>query len=138
MISIYADGSSNGGKKGAVGYGWIITDWERIIIAGSGGRELGTNNQGELLGAISGLEDFLRLELKGCVELVSDSQYCLGVASGKYVAKANLELVEYLKRLMHATQATVRWVRGHSGEPLNEKADALALRGRLKYSNCHD
>jgi len=73
------------------------------------------------------------------VELVSDSQYVLkglsewragwerkGFRNSRNEPVANLELWKKLFATADARRVTVRWVRGHNGDPLNERADALA------------
>jgi ribonuclease HI len=66
------------------------------------------------------------------VELVSDSEYCLGIASGQFDPTKNLELAAEIRRLVILTKARTRWVRGHSGEIFNEKCDELAKAARDK------
>lgn len=136
VISVYADGSSTGASGGPTGWGWIVTDWDDIICAGSEGAPVGTNNTAELQAAIHGLRAVLDRGLHegNDVELVSDSTYTLNLANGSYVAKAHLELVKPLRDLVRLTGAKTRWVRGHAGDAFNEKADELAKAGRDKYA----
>jgi len=73
------------------------------------------------------------------VELVSDSQYVLkglsewragwerkGWRNSKNEPVANLELWKKLFSIADERRVRVRWVRGHNGDALNERADALA------------
>ena len=75
------------------------------------------------------------------VELVSDSQYVLkgisewragwerkGWRNSKGEAVANLALWKRLFALVDERKVKTRWVRGHNGDALNERADALANR----------
>lgn len=135
-ISIYADGSSNGSANGAIGWGWVVTDWSCIITAGCEGAPDGTNNVAELQGAIHGLRAVIDhgLHVGNTVELVSDSMYALNLANGSYEAQKHVDLVARLQSLVAMTGAKTRWVRGHSGDALNEKCDELAKRGRDLYS----
>ena len=133
MISIYADGSSDGTSNGAIGWGWVIVDDGLVVSGGYGGDKIGTNNIAELSGAIHGLEDALKRGLVGTVELVSDSMYVLNLANKSYSATKNLELVQKLQDLTEKIGARTRWVRGHSGDVCNEKCDQLAKYGKSKY-----
>ena len=58
--------------------------------------------------------------------MYSDSQYCIKIAQKIWHAKDNLDLVHRLWKLME--NRTIRWikVKGHSGDPGNDAADALA------------
>lgn len=136
LISIYCDGSSNGLSGGPIGFGWLVTDWEEIICAGSEGEISGTNNTAELKAAIHGLRAVLDrgLHTGNEVELVSDSTYTLNLASGHYQPNKHLELVLLLKDLYRQAGARPRWIKGHSGDAMNDKADQLAKAGRDKYS----
>jgi ribonuclease HI len=90
----------------------------------------------EIEGAIQGLEALIKLGLHEgpeLCELVSDSRYVLGIASGGYVPTKNLELVGRLKWLAVHAGVRFRWVRGHQGEVHNETCDRLAKQG--KYEN---
>jgi ribonuclease HI len=135
LISIYCDGSSVGNSKGATGWGWVITDWEDIICAGSEGSPEGTNNTAELQAAIHGLRAVIdrNLHKNNDVEVVSDSTYALGLANGTYEPSTHFELVRRLRLLYQQATATTRWVRGHSGDAFNDKADELAKAGRDRY-----
>lgn len=139
-ISIYADGSSTGTSKGAVGWGWLVTDWDDIITAGSEGAPVGTNNTAELQAAIHGLRAVIDrgLHRGNDIELVSDSTYALGVADATFEPQTNHELVYRLQDLFRQAGARTRWVRGHSGEAFNEKVDELAKAGRDRYSPPHE
>jgi ribonuclease HI len=57
----------------------------------------------------------------------TDSQYSIGVLSKGWKAKANAALIEELRDMLRE-RPHVRFVhvRGHSGIPLNERADRLA------------
>jgi ribonuclease HI len=134
VISIYADGSSTGRSGGPGGYGWVIVQDETTILAWCyGGSPSTTNNLMEMEGAAEGLEAALDLGLHkvpGLIELVSDSQYTLGMASGTYSASKNLEQVDRLRTLAQKVGCRFRWVRGHNGNQFNEVCDQLAKQGK--------
>jgi ribonuclease HI len=135
MISVYADGSSTGKAEGPCGWGWVVTDWEDILTAGCEGSPNGSNNTAELMAAVCGLRAVIDrgLHVGTRVELVSDSTYCLNLANGTYKPQVHVDIVKRLQALVAETGATTRWVKGHAGDPLNEKADQLAKRGRDLY-----
>lgn len=118
--------------------------WGAVLIAPDGRTETdhfgfighGTNQIAELTAAIEGLT---RVPAGALVELVSDSQYVLkglsewragwerkGYRNSKGEPVANLHLWKQLFALADARKVSTRWVRGHNGDPLNERADALA------------
>ena len=102
-----------------------------------------TNNKMELTAVIEGLKT---LQNKSEVTIVTDSQYVKNginqwiykwkkngwkTASKKPVKNKNLwKELDYLVR-EHIIDW--EWVRGHSGNPGNEKADLLANKGILEY-----
>lgn len=104
-----------------------------------GGEAHTTNNRMELMAAIRGLESLKR----SCkVDLYTDSQYVRkGItewihgwkrngwktASKKDVK--NRDLWQRLDELMQIHQVEWHWVRGHSGNVGNERADLLANKG---------
>ena len=121
--------------------------WGAILIYGghekeiSGGEPATTNNRMELMAAIQALETLSR----PCdIELHTDSQYVrtgisewlsLWKARGwRTQSKGAVKNEDLWRRLDAArTRHTVdwRWVKGHNGHPLNERADALARKGLL-------
>jgi ribonuclease HI len=58
----------------------------------------------------------------------SDSQYVVRTVAGEYRRKANLDLWARLDDVIvrHGAPVTFEWVKGHAGDPLNERADKLA------------
>ena len=138
-VIIYTDGACRG-NPGPGGWGAILKfgDREREI---SGGELHTTNNRMELMAAIQALEALTR----PCkVELHTDSQYVrTGIAEWlagwkkrgwKTAAKEAVKNEDLWRRLDEArARHTVdwRWVKGHNGHPLNERADALANHGLM-------
>jgi len=138
-VIIYTDGACRG-NPGPGGWGAILKfgDREREI---SGGELHTTNNRMELMAAIKALEALTR----PCkVELHTDSQYVrTGISEWlagwkkrgwKTAAKEPVKNEDLWRRLDEArARHTVdwRWVKGHNGHPLNERADALANHGLM-------
>jgi ribonuclease HI len=139
-VTIYTDGACKG-NPGPGGWGAILFygDKKKEIC---GGEPATTNNRMELMGAISALE-LLNRPCK--VELHTDSQYVMkGIqewikgwkARGwKTADKSPVKNDDLWKRLDAAHDrhdVDWRWVKGHAGHPLNERADALANEGLRK------
>jgi ribonuclease HI len=140
----YTDGACAPSNPGPAG-------WGAVLLSPDGRDENdhygfigpGTNQIAELTAAIEGLT---RIPTGAEVELVSDSQYVLkglsewragwerrGFKNSKGEPVANLALWKRLFALADARKVTTRWVRGHNGDPYNERADSLAnLALRLK------
>ncbi len=104
-----------------------------------GGEPETTNNRMELMAAIAALECLKR---GSDVVLYTDSQYLRqGItewifgwkkknwrsSTGKPVK--NVELWQRLDKAAEPHKIEWRWVKGHSGDPGNERADQLANRG---------
>lgn len=138
MISIYADGSSSGGSGRPGGYGWVIARNESVISWGYGGSTATTNNLMEAEGAIQGMIAALELGIDDLHELVCDSQYVLGIASGGYAPTKNLEQAQQLVDLAAKLGCRFRWVRGHAGDTFNEKCDKLAKQGKVENTDPAD
>lgn len=83
-----------------------------------------TNNRAEIKAILYGVK---ALPNNSEVEVFSDSQYALGVLSGRYKAKKNPDLVEEYKRMVvgKGIKASYTWVRGHNGNKWNELCDQL-------------
>ena len=136
-VVIYTDGACSG-NPGPGGWGAVMMSGahERDLW---GGEALTTNNRMELFAAIAALEALKR----PCkVDLHTDSQYLRqGITewiSGwkargwRTAAKAPVKNDDLWKRLDAARdrhEVSWRWVKGHAGHPLNERADELARRG---------
>jgi ribonuclease HI len=133
----YTDGACAPSNPGPAGWGALL-----IAPGGKPPSEHfgfigpGTNQIAELVAAIEGLS---LVPPGAAVELVSDSQYVLkgisewrggwerkGWRNSKGEPVANLALWKRLFALVDARKVTTRWVRGHNGDALNERADALA------------
>lgn len=140
-VNIYTDGSARGNPDGPGGYGTIIefidsTGHEHIREYSAGYKKT-TNNRMEMMAAIVGLEALI----KPChVTLYSDSQYLVkafndnwlegwikkGWKRGKNEPVKNIDLWKRLLKAMEAHKVDYVWVRGHSGQPQNERCDFLA------------
>lgn len=137
-ISMWTDGSSikklsgEGFHGGAGCYLVCNKNSKEISIS----IEDGTNNISELSACIFGLE---ALKEKCIVSLYTDSQYSINCAT-KWLSGwerrgwktssggdiKNLHLIQRLSKLCDFHVVDFIWVKGHSGDQGNEKADELA------------
>ena len=136
-IQIFTDGACRG-NPGPGGWGVILRSGshEKELY---GGEQSTTNNRMELRAAIEGLA---ALKRSSRVTVTTDSQYVRqGITqwiegwkrnqwrtSAKKPVK-NQDLWQLLDELTSRHEVTWEWVKGHSGHPDNELADALANRG---------
>jgi ribonuclease HI len=140
-VSIWTDGACSG-NPGPGGWGAIMQfgDREKEL---SGGESATTNNRMELTAAIAALEALTR---PCAVDLYTDSQYVRGgVTSWMTAWKArgwrtaerkpvkNVELWTRLDQAAERHDVVWHWVRGHSGNEMNERADALARAGMAPF-----
>ena len=133
-IIIYTDGSClfNPGDKG----GWaFIALWGGTQLSCAGFAPKTTNNRMELTAAIEALTEIkTRAEdCEGRILVYTDSMYVVYCINGyrKWLAKKkknikNFNMVNKLVVLSESMSAEWEWVRGHSGNPMNEKCDAMA------------
>ena len=137
MIEIYTDGACRGNPGPG---GWaallLLGEHEREL---SGAETLTTNNRMELTAVIRALE---ALKRPVAARIYTDSQYVRrGITEWLSSWKArdwrtadrkpvkNQDLWQTLSALAERHDVEWHWVRGHSGHPENERADALANRG---------
>ena len=137
QVTIYTDGACKG-NPGPGGWGAILMYGENEKELWGGNAET-TNNRMELTAAIEALEALT----ESCnVILYTDSNYVKdGISSWlanwkkrgwKTANKKPVKNVDLWKRLDDATarhDIDWRWVKGHAGDPGNERADELANRG---------
>jgi ribonuclease HI len=136
-VVIYTDGACKG-NPGPGGWGaWLrYGNHERELY---GGEQLTTNNRMELMAVIQALTALSR----PCdVTVHTDSEYVRkgitewihgwkqrGWKTADKKPVKNQELWQRLEALAELHSVNWRWVRGHAGDPGNERADALANRG---------
>lgn len=137
-VELYTDGACSG-NPGPGGWGVVLRykGHEKELY---GSMAETTNNQMELMAAIEGLNALSR----SCVvDLYTDSTYVMkGVTEWMKGWKArgwktadkkpvkNKDLWVDLDAACSRHQISWHWVRGHDGHPENERADALAVKGR--------
>jgi ribonuclease HI len=137
VVDIYTDGACKG-NPGPGGWGvWLKWgDHEKELF---GGEPETTNNRMELTAVIEALASLKR---RCRVRLHTDSQYVqIGISTWIHDWKKrgwrtadkkpvkNVDLWQKLDELVGKHDIEWRWVRGHDGNPGNERADELANRG---------
>ncbi len=137
QITIYTDGACDIHAPNRPG-GWAAIlraqDANGLLlkeIVRSGGQEKTTNNQMELRAVIEGLK---ALTSPAKITIVSDSRYVIDIARGAKKPKANKALWQEYRELADRQYIEWRFVEGHSGDPLNERCDKLAVAERSKLT----
>lgn len=137
-VVIYTDGACSG-NPGPGGWG-VLLSYNGQVKELNGGERDTTNNRMELMAAIRALEALTR----PCrVRLFTDSVYVRdGITKWIFGWKRNgwrtaakkpvknQDLWQRLDAAMAAHEVDWRWVKGHDGDPGNERADQLAREGR--------
>ena len=141
-VVIYSDGACKG-NPGPGGWGaWLAWDGHEKELFG--GETLTTNNRMELTAVIQALACLKRT----CdVVIYTDSEYVRkgitewihgwkqrGWKTADNKPVKNAELWQQLDAQRNLHHVTWRWVKGHAGDPGNERADQLANRGAASTS----
>ena len=140
-VAIWTDGACSG-NPGPGGWGAVLSyDGREKELCG--GEALTTNNRMELLAAIAALEALSR---PCAVDLHTDSQYLRGGVTGwinnwkrngwRTADKKPVKNEDLWRRLDEATKRhdiAWRWVKGHAGDAMNERADELARQGMKPF-----
>jgi ribonuclease HI len=133
-VTVYTDGACSG-NPGPGGWGaLLIYGNDQKTLAG--GEKDTTNNRMELMAAISSLE---ALKRRCRVDLYTDSRYLMdgitrwmaGWKKNRWQTSArkpvkNQDLWQRLDAAAVVHEVHWNWVRGHSGNAMNERADQLA------------
>lgn len=131
-VVVHTDGGASG-NPGPGGYGAIL-QWGGLQKELTAGYRLTTNNRMELLAVIVALEAMKRDGTE--VWVVSDSKYVIdAVVKGwvfKWEKKAfkdkkNPDLWKRFLKAYRRHSVRFDWVKGHAGNPMNERADQLAV-----------
>ena len=135
-IVVYTDGACSG-NPGPGGWAWAIApDGQR---SGSGGETSTTNQRMELMAVLEAVRSLADDTVE--IHVVSDSTYVVkcfrdgwwvrwrrnGWRNSQRQPVANVDLWEPLVDLVERRAVTFEWVKGHSGDPMNDRVDALAV-----------
>ena len=136
---VYTDGACRG-NPGPGGWGWVV-DGERSgtrsDASGSGGEPHTTNQRMEIMAVVEALRS-----IEGTIHVVSDSTYVVNCfrqkwwvgwkrkgwrnSQGKPVANRDLWEMLFALALDGDRRVTFEWVKGHSGDRMNDLVDQLA------------
>lgn len=131
-LEVYTDGAC-AGNPGPGGWAWAISPGDRFD---SGGVAHSTNQRMEIQAVLEALR-----AIDEPVLIVSDSTYVVNCFRDQWFVKwqrngwknsqkqpvANRDLWEPLVELYLARRPQMRWVKGHSGDPMNDLVDRLAV-----------
>jgi ribonuclease HI len=142
----YTDGACSG-NPGPGGWGVLLQahNGDKVVKERelNGGIADTTNNQMELMAAISALETLAK---PSAITIVTDSSYVKdgitkwihgwkknGWRNASKKPVKNTELWQRLDEAAKRHQITWEWIKGHTGHPENERADELARMGMEPY-----
>ena len=137
-LVVYTDGACSG-NPGPGGWGWAVSPAGEP--SGSGGEQATTNQRMEIHAVLDALSVLTSAEPGRPIEIVSDSTYVVncfrdrwhdkwrrsGWKNSKKQPVANRDLWEPLIELVESNDVSFRWVKGHSGDRMNDLVDALAV-----------
>jgi ribonuclease HI len=129
---VFTDGAC-AGNPGPGGWAWATVPCG--ALRGSGGEAHTTNQRMEIMAVLEALRS-----LEGQLTIVSDSTYVIngcttwsvkwksnGWINSQRKPVANVDLWKPLIELVDDRKPRFRWVKGHSGDPMNDLVDALAV-----------
>jgi ribonuclease HI len=134
-VVVYTDGACSG-NPGPGGWAWAVAP--DGVPSASGGDARTTNQRMEITAA---LEAVRALGGSGPVVVVSDSMYVVNCFRDRWYVKweangwrnarkqpvANADLWRPLVALVRDGDVTFQWVKGHSGDRLNDLVDLMAV-----------
>ena len=132
MITLYTDGAAKG-NPGPGGYAGILMQGKHRKEY-SGAYEYTTNNRMELLAVIIGLEHLKHPPQH--ITIHTDSRYIVDAVQKGWLKnwqkkgfkkRKNSDLWQRLLTLLHQHHVNFEWVKGHAGNPYNERCDQLAV-----------
>ncbi len=132
MVTIYTDGSALG-NPGPGGYGIVLRFGDKVKEIAAGFRNT-TNNRMELLAVIVALENLKTVKYP--IHIYSDSKYVIDSISKGWLfnwvkkgfkGKKNVDLWKRYLEVSQPFTVTLHWVKGHAGNPDNERCDRLAV-----------
>ena len=133
IVTVYTDGACSG-NPGPGGWAWAVSpDGEP---SAAGGERQTTNQRMELTAVLEALRS-----VPGDLVIVSDSTYVVqcfrdrwwqrwqanGWRNAQKKPVANVDLWEPLIELYLERRPELRWVKGHSGDRMNDLVDRLAV-----------
>jgi RNA-directed DNA polymerase len=126
VTTFYTDGSiavRNRQRKkehGPGGWAFVVAESQE---AKSGHEPSSTNNRMELRAVIEAVRFS---DPTKSIVIKTDSQYVCNTINGQNIVKSNNDLWREYELLAKERRIRVVWIKGHAGDPHNERADALA------------
>lgn len=134
-VTVYTDGACSG-NPGPGGWAWAVAP--EGTPSGAGGEARTTNQRMEIKAVIEALRT---LGPGRTIHVISDSTYVVNCFRDRWYVKwerngwvnaqkkpvANADLWRELLGLYRANEVTFGWVKGHSGDRLNDIVDQLAV-----------
>jgi len=134
-VVVYTDGAC-AGNPGPGGWAWAVAP--DGVPSAAGGEPDTTNQRMEITAALEAARRFVPA---GPVVIVSDSTYVVNCFRDRWYVKweangwrnakkqpvANADLWRPLVELVRGGDVSFRWVKGHSGDRLNDVVDQLAV-----------
>jgi ribonuclease HI len=135
-LTVYTDGACSG-NPGPGGWAWAVAPEGQP--QSSGGERATTNQRMEIFAAYDALR--VLSEAGRPIHVVADSTYVVNCFRDRWWVKweangwrnskrepvKNADLWRPLIALVKANSVTWGWVKGHSGHPMNDLVDALAV-----------
>ena len=130
-VTIYTDGAARG-NPGKGGYGSVLMFGQHCKEL-SGGYRLTTNNRMELMALKVALEALTKDDL--VIDIYTDSKYVMDAFEKNWVYGwqkkgfkniKNPDLSRPIITLYNKHVIKFHWVKGHAGNPMNERCDVLA------------
>lgn len=137
VFKVYTDGACSG-NPGPGGWATIIVkDGKETVLSGYNPQT--TNNRMEIMSVICGLS---AIKEPSNVEVTSDSKYVCDAINQKWIYAwkknmwkksnkqpvQNVDLWMQLLPLLRKHKVKFIWIKGHNGNPYNERCDKLAVR----------
>ena len=104
MIRIFTDGSCRANKNGGIGVLWLKDD-KKVLDYSKGFKNV-TNNIMELMAVYVALRS-IKKEIDS-LEIISDSEYTIGVLTKNWHPKKNVNLIKKIKQQLENTQKLVQ------------------------------
>ena len=125
---VYTDGACFGNPRGNGGWAAAFISPRQWNLFGH--LSSTSNNRAEALGVLAALEWVPR---GSQLTVRADSELTVRQLNGVYKIKANTDVWDLLQRARKEKdlRLTAEWVRGHAGDPMNERADYLSKMGAI-------
>ena len=132
---VFTDGSCRANGNGGIGVVWL-KNGEKVFEYSKMYKNT-TNNQMELLAIDTALKSIKKPI--DSLEIISDSEYAIGVLTKPWNPKKNVELIKKIKNQLAETQKKIAnpiiftHTKGHSTDIYNNMADKLATKASDLY-----